>query len=463
MQRNALLSLTLGAILFVAHPAHAQFIGDRMRITTEDGEEFIGKMKSFDNSFLTILTDSTEQTIAYNDMARLQRSLGRRSYYRGGAMVGLGVGALGGIVGGVVGGDPDLAIFGTGIFGGVGGLTGMMVGATIRREKWDPVHIPDQDAAFVMPGIGVQPPGFSALEKRMRVTTANGKKIVGQMKGYDADSLTILTGFTEQSIAYADMVRLQRSLGIRSYYRDGARMGLTIGVGGSIALTAILRDPWAAVVGIGLFTPMTSLGGMTLGRLIMRERWERVAISDEGAASVMPDIPDQNSVSATPIVGVHPASRLDLETRVRITTKNGEKFTGRMKEHDAYSLTIFTDSTIQSIAYTDMARLQRSLGFHSHFIAGAIIGLGAGTLLGIRGAGNVEPRTESGVSESFWAITKILLGSGGGTLLGAIVGASIGREKWERLDISGQSAASVMPIIGVQPNGRLALGARISF
>ncbi len=446
-----------------------------MRIKTENGEELIGRMKGYDNYSLIILTDSTELSIAYADVVRLQRSLGRRSYYRRGAMVGLGVGVLGSIVGGVVGGDPDLAIFGTGIFGGLGGLTGMMVGATIRRERWDPVHIPDPSAAFVMPGIGIHPPGLSALEKRMRVTTANGEKIVGQMKGYDGDSLTILTGFTEQSIAYADMMRLQRSLGIRSYYRDGARMGLTVGVGGSIAIGAILREPWAALVGIGLFTPMTSLGGMILGRLIMRERWERVDIPNQSAASVMPnipdqdaasvipDIPDQDSVSVMPDIGVHPVSRLVPENRMRIKTKNAEEFIGIMKKHDAYSLTIFTDSTEQSIAYADMVRLQRSLGFRSHFIAGAIIGLGAGTLAGIRGASNVGQRTESGVPETFAAIAKVLLGSGGGTLLGAIVGASIGREKWERLDIPGQGAASVIPVIGVHPNGRLALGARISF
>ena len=76
MGRNALIALTLGTILFLAHPAHAQFIGDRMRVTTENGEKFIGRLKGYDAYSLTILTDSTEQSIAYADMVRLQRSLG---------------------------------------------------------------------------------------------------------------------------------------------------------------------------------------------------------------------------------------------------------------------------------------------------------------------------------------------------------------------------------------------------
>ena len=58
---------------------------------------------------------------------------------------------------------------------------------------------------------------------------------------------------------------------------------------------------------------------------------------------------------------------------------------------------------------------------------------------------------------------NVLLGIGGGTLLGIIVGAAIRTERWERLHIPDQGAASITPIIGVHPAGRLALGVRISF
>ena len=87
-----------------------------------------------------------------------------------------------------------------------------------------------------------------------------------------------------------------------------------------------------------------------------------------------------------------------------------------MEGYDAYSLTILTDSTEISIAYADMAWLQRSLGIHSRLIAGTIIGLGAGIFVGFRGASNVECNNESCVGEAIAATAILLLGSGGGTL-----------------------------------------------
>lgn len=347
---------------------------------------------------------------------------------------------------------------------------GGLVNAGIRRERWErvdipgqntplimpeigiqPPEIPAQDSVSVTPGIGVQPPGPLAFENRVRITTENGEKLIGHLKEYDADSLTLLTGFTEQSIAYTDMARLQRSLGIRSYSRDAAMTGLAVGVGGSIAVAAILQDGWAAILGIGFFTPALGLGGMISGRAIRRERWKRLDIPDQDAAFVMPDTDDR------------PGSQVTLENRMRVTTKNGEKLIGQVKGYDADSLTILTDSKEQSIAYTDMARLHRSLGVRSHVLKGTLIGLGAGMIVGISGASNIECNNESCVGEAIAATGIFLLGSGGGTLLGALVGVANRTERWKRVDIPDQSAVSITPVIGVHPGGRLALGARISF
>ncbi|MXW63525.1 MAG: hypothetical protein F4Z69_01695 [Bacteroidetes bacterium SB0668_bin_1] len=121
MQRNALLSLTLGVIFFLAHPAHAQFIGDRMRIKTEDGGKFIGQLKSYNADSLTILTNSIELSIAYIDMVRLQRSLGGRARYKNRAMVGLGAGMVVGLVaaGDITGASSQFAtVAGVGLLGG---------------------------------------------------------------------------------------------------------------------------------------------------------------------------------------------------------------------------------------------------------------------------------------------------------------------------------------------------------
>jgi len=163
----------------------------------------------------------------------------------------------------------------------------------------------------------------------------------------------------------------------------------------------------------------------------------------------------------------HPAHAQFIGDRMRITTENGEELIGRMKEYDAVSLTILTDSTEQSIAYADMVRLQRSLGTRSRFLKGAAIGFGTGTVAGFFAASRIEyPEDDAGLVAASLAMTVLALGTGGGTLLGAIVGATRKRERWERVDIPGQSAAagmSITPTIGVHPGGGLALGARISF
>ena len=305
-----MLTLTLGVILFFAHPAHAQFIGDRMRITAEHGEEILGRMKGYDAYSLTILTDSTELSIAYADMVRLQRSLGVRSYYRDGAMMGLGVGVFFSISAAATRGDALAAVVGIGFLGGVGGLTGMMVGATIRREKWKPLDIPDQNAASIIPVIGVSSTGRLALGDRMRITTEHGENLIGRMKEYDNHSLTILTGFTEQSIAYADMVRLHRSLGIRGYSIEGIVIGLAAGALVSIVSVAGDEDSFegwggfAALIEIGISSAAGGLTGLIVGAMIRQERWERLDIPGQGAASVMPTI------------GVHPTGRLALGARI---------------------------------------------------------------------------------------------------------------------------------------------------
>ena len=96
---NAGTLLILGTLFFLATPAQAQFIGDRMRITTEGGEKIIGEMQGYDASSLALLANSAEQKISYADMARLERSLGVRSYARKGARWGFWAGAALGSLG----------------------------------------------------------------------------------------------------------------------------------------------------------------------------------------------------------------------------------------------------------------------------------------------------------------------------------------------------------------------------
>ncbi len=174
MERNALLALTLVGILFLAHPAHAQFVGDRMRITSQHEEEIIGQIKSLDNTSLTVLTDySRKLSIAYADMVQLQRSLGVRPHYKKGAVIGLGIGASVGVLGVITGGCYEIEDYFEGCgtlaaaviltLSGTGTLLGTIVGAAIRTERWERVDIPGQSAASVMPVIGTHPNGSLAL------------------------------------------------------------------------------------------------------------------------------------------------------------------------------------------------------------------------------------------------------------------------------------------------------------
>ena len=174
MERTALLTLMLGAILFLAHPVHAQSIGDRMRITTQHRQEIIGQIKSLDNTSLTILTDySRELGIAYAEMVQLQRSHGVRSHYKKGAVIGLGIGGLAGILGYECNEIAHYRCNGSGrtavtlILSGGGALLGLIVGAAIRTERWERVDIPSQSAASVMPVIGIHPNGSLTLGTRI--------------------------------------------------------------------------------------------------------------------------------------------------------------------------------------------------------------------------------------------------------------------------------------------------------
>lgn len=138
---------------------------------------------------------------------------------------------------------------------------------------------------------------------------------------------------------------------------------------------------------------------------------------------------------------------------MRIATEDGE-IIGQLKGYNPDSLTILTDSTALSIAYADMVRLQRSLGERARYKRRALIGLGAGMVVGL-----VAARDVTGAASQFATVGGIGLWGG----MGGLVQAGIRREKWERVDISDEGAMSVTPGIGVHPGGGLALGARISF
>ena len=284
---------------------------------------------------------------------------------------------------------------------------------------------------------------------RIRITTESGEKITGELQGYDDTSLTLLADSEEQRVAYDDMAKLRRSLGRRSYARKGARRGLVAGA--TIGLLPLITG--GLKVGESFaFLPVSSLAGSMIGFIVSApfrgEQWERL------------DISGRDSTSALPLIGFHAKSVGDL---MRVTSENGQTITGRLQAYDARSLTILTDSTEQSIAYADMLSLEKRQGVRRYPVQGALFGLGAGALVSIL---IVAAECGKGCDgyEGYGAILFTIVTTTVGTALGLIFGTVKKTETWERLDIPGQERGmSVAPVIGVYPNGRLALGARISF
>ena len=155
--------------------------------------------------------------------------------------------------------------------------------------------------------------------------------------------------------------------------------------------------------------------------------------------------------------------------RIRINTQNGEEITGFLKESNPSYITLVVglgegERNI-AIAYADMATLQRSIGVRRNFAKGArygAIAAGAGGLLfGLLSSAFAGDDSAGWFFGGFFWGT---LGTGFITVpVGLVIGGLIKSEKWESVSIPNQGAASLVPVIGVHPGGRLALGARISF
>ena len=158
--------------------------------------------------------------------------------------------------------------------------------------------------------------------------------------------------------------------------------------------------------------------------------------------------------------------------RMRINTQNGEEVIGLLKESDASSVTILlpvtaehflTGPTERNIPYADIFSLERSLGSRRHTGKGALAGLGIAVLAGVAARADENERHPE---DGWGGVIGVLVGGGIALFtvpIGAGIGALVKTEKWEIIPIPNQGAASVTPVIGVHPGGRLALGARISF
>ena len=166
-----------GILLSTAYQAHAQVVGQRVRVKERSGAKIVGIVLDKSQDALTIASkdDATHQ-VPYAEMQSLDASIGRRTYRKAGALVGGGTGVLLGIVGGVlVAGScaPNdycaviSGIIGSVVYGIPGALAGLVVGSFITGDRWDAVPIPGRAASLVEPLVGVRATGQPVVGVRL--------------------------------------------------------------------------------------------------------------------------------------------------------------------------------------------------------------------------------------------------------------------------------------------------------
>ena len=154
------------ASLLTPTPNSAQSVGDRVRVTISNGVLVGTVTGASEGSFALDTGDERSISVARDGVLMLERSLGRRSEWKRGLVTGAAIGVGGGIlVGYLVGGTCDILTVGSAteectevgvgvairagaVWGALGGLAGLGVGALIRREGWETIPHRGAGASF---------------------------------------------------------------------------------------------------------------------------------------------------------------------------------------------------------------------------------------------------------------------------------------------------------------------------
>ena len=152
---SVLLSVLVLVAMHFPAPIFGQNVGDRVRVTLEDGGTIIGQVTSLSqSSFELSLPYGASQSIMYSNIQKLERSLGERTYKKRGFLIGLGVGV--GVaaiaIASAGGSDSDAFARDTGLdaIGAIIGILaipawgvgGLIVGASKKGEKWETIPNP---------------------------------------------------------------------------------------------------------------------------------------------------------------------------------------------------------------------------------------------------------------------------------------------------------------------------------
>ena len=148
------LAMSLPASLF------GQNLGQRLRVTLA-GSTVIGTVTSNSpSSFDLNLPDGGSRLVMYDNIQRLERSLGTRNYMKEGVLIGLGIGAAAGVLYGLLHHETcelltlgsaeeecdeigiKTTVLSASVWGGGLGLGGLIIGVLVRREEWATIRRP---------------------------------------------------------------------------------------------------------------------------------------------------------------------------------------------------------------------------------------------------------------------------------------------------------------------------------
>lgn len=149
-------------------------VGERVRVSTESGETYVGLVSLATSGVIEVLDEGTASSVPLSTVTRLEVSRGQKSNGRKGAVIGSLSGALSGaVIGFSLGDDPPLfseAFFfsagekaGIGFLLGAGGgaIIGALIGKAIHAEQWEEVPLERLRVSIVPQSDGRLRLGFS--------------------------------------------------------------------------------------------------------------------------------------------------------------------------------------------------------------------------------------------------------------------------------------------------------------
>ncbi|WP_420616705.1 hypothetical protein [Candidatus Palauibacter sp.] len=135
--------------------AHAQSPGERVRVTVSD-DRLTGELLGMDGAGISIDVDDGEsRRLSVDEIELIERSVGTRSYAGEGLAIGFGAGVAIGLAATSTSdacdrtepympmafGCSGATAIGAVVLGALGGVVGLVAGAGVRGERWEPIPV----------------------------------------------------------------------------------------------------------------------------------------------------------------------------------------------------------------------------------------------------------------------------------------------------------------------------------